>query len=353
MNIGMASLLHTYMDKHRVTSPEWNITGLGPSWMGKYYVAPEDYDTFLSILHDHVFIRGKKVSLVERHSRDSTPILIDLDFRYNNTSLQREFNTDDVRQFVDAYAHTLFHVTKHPGPLRFFVTMKPGPSFDPKTGVKKDGIHILCPDIRTTYDVPFTVRSQLLKTAVMKNCFPTATNDPKDILDESVIQRNNWFFYGSAKPEQPAYTVTHCFTIRYDTPPEEITITETSADLIRLFSLQIPTEQEVYDILHSSDPDTSPSPIPEPSEVMEETREWIPPESSEFRELLEERFTIDLSNTAPENYTAAREIINYIRETKGKDMSDKKIGDELGKLGLTREDKRLSGKTIKIWKGIK
>jgi hypothetical protein len=34
-------------------------------------------------------------------------------------------------------------------------------------------------------------------------------------------------------------------------------------------------------------------------------------------------------------------------------LSDQKIGRELSKLGLTKDDKRIEGKTIKVWRGIK
>jgi hypothetical protein len=34
-------------------------------------------------------------------------------------------------------------------------------------------------------------------------------------------------------------------------------------------------------------------------------------------------------------------------------MSDTKVGRELGKLGLVKDVKKIGKKTIKIWKGIK
>jgi hypothetical protein len=34
-------------------------------------------------------------------------------------------------------------------------------------------------------------------------------------------------------------------------------------------------------------------------------------------------------------------------------MSDTKIGRELGKLGLVKIDKKIDGKTIRVWNGIK
>ena len=90
----------------------------------------------------------------------------------------------------------------------------------------------------------------------------------------------------------------------------------------------------------------------EPAEVCEETREWIPSGSTEFRTALEENFVINLADASEENYTSSKDIITFLKE-RGMNMSDTKIGRELAKLGLVKEDKKVEGKTIKIWRGIK
>jgi len=86
--------------------------------------------------------------------------------------------------------------------------------------------------------------------------------------------------------------------------------------------------------------------------VCEETREWIPSGSTEFRTALEENFVINLADASEENYTSSKDIITFLKE-RGMNMSDTKIGRELAKLGLVKEDKKVEGKTIRIWKGIR
>jgi len=90
----------------------------------------------------------------------------------------------------------------------------------------------------------------------------------------------------------------------------------------------------------------------EPSEVVEETKEWVPLDDNRFRETLEELFTIDISNKNDTNYVAAREIISAVRG-RGIVMSDPKIGRELKKLGLTQSDKRIGEKVMRVWRGIR
>ena len=90
----------------------------------------------------------------------------------------------------------------------------------------------------------------------------------------------------------------------------------------------------------------------EPAEVMEETKEWIPPAAAAFREVLEEGFVIDMANTAADNYATAREIINHVKAA-GLNLSDTKIGQEMGKLGLEKIQKKIDGRNVKIYTGIK
>lgn len=89
----------------------------------------------------------------------------------------------------------------------------------------------------------------------------------------------------------------------------------------------------------------------EPPEVCEETREWIPSSSAEFRTILEENFVINISDTTEDNYVCSRDIIAFVKE-RGLNMSDTKVGRELNKIGLTKVDKKVDGKTVKVWKGI-
>ena len=93
-------------------------------------------------------------------------------------------------------------------------------------------------------------------------------------------------------------------------------------------------------------------PTAEPVEVIEETKEWVPPETNRIKEILEETYVIEPVNTADDNWTGAREICDYIKE-KGLNYSDTKVGRELTKLGLEKTVKKVSGKTIKVWVGIR
>jgi hypothetical protein len=178
-----------------------------------------EYDEFLQLHCDHVFLHKQPSALLERHT-SYTPLLIDLDFRYDVVAdadadadasagaPQRMFEKEHVFHFVKAYADAFFRFIDYNDSIRFFVSTKPAPLVE--GSVKKDGIHIVCPDITVDYAVPFTLRKYLLEQNAL-GVFPPFKNTAADCFDESVIQRNNWFLHGATKPDREQYTVAYCF----------------------------------------------------------------------------------------------------------------------------------------------
>jgi P4 family phage/plasmid primase-like protien len=264
--------LRTYLDSRRTTGTNWNVTGLGPgktsgphdenkNWLGKYAIPDDEYDGFLTLVHDHVFTKGRACSLLEKHKPQS-PILIDLDFRYaGGGPLRRRFTSEQVREFVAAYADAFARFFGPPSDgesLQFYVMTKPGA--ESEKDVHKDGIHIVCPGLTTTPDIQYALRGWLLQSGAIERIFgPTGmTNEPTDCFDISVIQRNNWFLYGACKPDKALYTVTDIYAAEipedYDTSDpltadhleREDPTTTSALSLIKLLSLRLchdkPTE---------------------------------------------------------------------------------------------------------------
>jgi P4 family phage/plasmid primase-like protien len=249
----MASItLRSYIDTKYVTSADWNVTGLGAGWTGKFKIPDDEYDTFLDLVHDHIFNKGRACSLLEKHKPQS-PILIDLDFRYAaGGPLRRRFTDEQVRQFVAAYADAFVHFFNPIKseeddtdiPLQFFVMLKPAPEVDKET--HKDGVHIVCPSITTSPEIQFAIRGWLLQTGVIEQIFGSTgmVNAPQDCLDISVISRNNWFLYGACKPDKAWYKVEHVYTFSIPEEPETIT-----SDHLEEESLDSWTTQELIKLL--------------------------------------------------------------------------------------------------------
>lgn len=218
----MATLL-TFLGARRVAKGDehygnWNVTGIAPRLdKGSYYIRDEEYDEFLMLFQNHVFGRRPQTSsLLERH-RDIGPLLVDLDFRYEGGgTLKRRFRSSEIKQFITEYIAAMIYFSRVedlPDQLDFYVTMKPAPEND---GDKhKDGIHIQCPDVFTVPKYQYAIRGYLLQRETLKKLFESTgnINPPEETFDVAVIHRNNWFLYGSCKPNKAQYAVDKVYRI--------------------------------------------------------------------------------------------------------------------------------------------
>ena len=201
-----------------------SMTSMGEK-RGKWLIPDADYPQFIKLLHDYLFVkRGRPMGFVEQPRRgEPKPLLIDLDFKYSaETSLVRAFNLEHIRSFCELLVkglNTFFHEdgTLPFEELRFFVTLRPSPY--PSGGARKDGVHILCPDLGLSDEKQRVLRNWMLSEGAVDRCFKGTgyTNPATDIYDESMVRKQGWIFYGESKPNIPPYKLTAVF--RY--APEE------------------------------------------------------------------------------------------------------------------------------------
>ena len=110
----------------------------------------------------------------------------------------------------------------------------------------KDGIHIMLPFIVAKYDVLHLVREEIIKDQEVVDYFKNLgfTNPLDDIIDKSVIQRNNWFMYGSSKPGKEAYQLTKIFNMK----TEEDVLPQKNYKDIELVKLLSINRKRIYKI---------------------------------------------------------------------------------------------------------
>jgi P4 family phage/plasmid primase-like protien len=216
----MATTLRTFLDAHRSSDSEWNLTGMSALDKGKYHVSDDEYDTFLDILHSHIFGRVPRASsLLERH-RDNGPILVDLDLRYETGGpLIRRFGATHIKNFIAQYVAAMIYFAKVESltqDLEFYHLEKPAPETDKSS--HKDGVHIQCPTITTTPRFQYCIRGFLLSHGIVEKLFGSSeqSNAPEDCYDVSVIHRNNWFLYGACKPDKAQYKIAKLWHISID-----------------------------------------------------------------------------------------------------------------------------------------
>ena len=212
---------------------------------GKWIITDADYPKLLDLMNDYLFVkRGTPMAFVEQPRKgEPKPLLIDLDFKYpSERSLVRTFTPEQIRSFCRLMVTGLqifFGVTNCEY-LRFFVTLRPGPYASGQ--VRKDGIHIMCPDIGLCDEKHKVLRNWMLSQNAISSCFADTgyVNDPTDIYDESMTRKQGWIFYGESKPNIPPYILKHVF--RYvpstDVWEDEEETAYTSRELIELLSVR-------------------------------------------------------------------------------------------------------------------
>jgi P4 family phage/plasmid primase-like protien len=238
--------LATHLRTHRVEkgSP-CSMTGMG-KMLGRWLTKPEDYSSFLDMLHEHLFVHNRRpLNLVEQRRADGImPGLIDLDFQYGpEGSIRRRFKTSHIRSFLKSYIEQLNAFFELKGSVEFYVSLRPTPYESKKSShnVIKDGIHIQY-NLAIPYEYQLAIRHKLMELEALKTAFAGTgyMNDEKDIYDEVSIRNGAWFFYGESKPDIPAYSVVNAYS--YDAATGELSELDiedlTPRDLMDTLSLR-------------------------------------------------------------------------------------------------------------------
>jgi P4 family phage/plasmid primase-like protien len=179
------------------------------------YVSDVDYADFMEKYKTYK-IRGFKMHLTEK-PKDPSCFRVDLDFRFalgGTDTLVRMYSKDHVKKIVKNYfkIFTSYLDIHKKHSMIAYVHEKPNPS--ECKGKMKDGIHIVFPHIIVPNAFQHYVRRKILDDA--PNIFEGIphTNTFENIVDEAIIDKNNWQMYGSSKPDCSTYQITQIY--RFD-----------------------------------------------------------------------------------------------------------------------------------------
>ncbi|PNH00386.1 putative helicase [Tetrabaena socialis] len=167
------------------------------------------------MLYKSALAKGEDVYITEKH-RTIGPMLVDLDFRFDPVESHEKPVRTYTTATIDAFANLLGSCVSHyvdKETFDIFVLEKPSGPTSIKSLVK-DGLHFQIPDIVTRPGVQYVVRADVLKgmPAVLDHL--NLVNRYEDVLDESIIERNNWLMYMSKKPGSCPYLVTRVLRYR-------------------------------------------------------------------------------------------------------------------------------------------
>lgn len=241
-----SSRLQRLLMKHQVGKGQpFTHTSIGKP-AGSFYIPVELASDFHKAYVD-ALDSGEELHLTEKH-RHISPVLVDLDFRFatGSKSMVRQYNNEHIKQIVSCYCLGIASIFEESS-FKAYVMEKPSPqrliikSTDTKSqSITKDGIHIVFPTIVSKPSAQYILRNKVIPELepIFKEL--STLNNTSDVVDEAIIERNNWLLYGSRKPGGEAYKITHV----YEFVKATSTLTEQSnddisnADVISLLSIR-------------------------------------------------------------------------------------------------------------------
>jgi P4 family phage/plasmid primase-like protien len=185
--------------------------------------------SFNIILPDDIKLLSKLVNncikykyypgLLERPEDNVSPIKIDIDLHYDiDTVSKRQHDIDFIKNIVIGYNELIMRFLQiDSAKLNAYIFQRPAP-YDNTKGLLKDGIHIMYPDIISTYEIQYVIREEFLKGfEQILNKITLPMNKPSDIIDKSVIKSNAWFLYGCTKKNTEPYRLEFIIDANGDT----------------------------------------------------------------------------------------------------------------------------------------
>jgi len=228
-------ITHTRIGK-RTDMPETNI------YAGKYNI--QNTEQFYETYYNSVIVNDANEYLTEKQSDKS--IAVDFDFRYNKNITTRQHNKNDIDNAIECY---LKHLTKYVNidentQLPVYIFEKPNINTWSDDKFNKDGIHMII-GLKLNRIAQKNIRLDILKDNSLANEWKhlPIENDFNDVLDKAVSDGSaNWQMYGSKKPDNEAYKLTHHYKIGYDIWDKEFTIqaqnTNVDFELFKKMSVQ-------------------------------------------------------------------------------------------------------------------
>ena len=214
--------------------------------LGSFNISDNLRDRFFELYERECFNGYNKFHITEKHDSIS-PILIDFDFKYDwNSEDDKEeithfFDVDFLKEVIQIYTDWLktYMVIDDPKQLQAFVLQRRRFYVLEKENKKffKDGFHIQYPYLITEPGIQYLLRNHVLD--VCKENFGIETlNSWDDIIDESVIERNNWLLYGSTKPGKNRYELCYIFDENIEEVKIDTNNEHAPKSLVRLLSIR-------------------------------------------------------------------------------------------------------------------
>ena len=206
-----ASRLQSFLNEHRAEKDKpYNFTGYARPQLGRYYIPEDKLGDFYS-LYTGLIQRHEVMPYLTEKPGQFSPIVIDLDFKFplSEESI-RKYDETFKETVVGAYFEGLERYLELDDESAQCYLFERSAPYKTENNVK-DGLHMIFPYLTTPASIKLVLRDFVMKKC--RDIFESlqTENTISDIVDLAVIQRNNWFMYGSGKPGCEAYKLTEIY----------------------------------------------------------------------------------------------------------------------------------------------
>lgn len=235
----MSNKLRDFLLKHEVSKDEqFTHTSLNSDTpAGKYNIPLTKAETFHKLYVEQVFVKGKGVYLTERHPEKYSKVVIDIDLRYEG-NVERKYSFELIKDIVKNYQDVfqeLLNNEMSSSEAYAYIMEKDNVEFDIEKNITKDGIHIMFPFLAISYKAQHWARRKVIERMRENQEFKDCSNSIEQIIDESVVERNNFIMYGSRKRrDAQVYRLTHILDMELD----DMELEGNDEKLMKILSLQ-------------------------------------------------------------------------------------------------------------------
>lgn len=233
--------IYNFLEDHTVLAGQTYTHTSMYNPKGCYYIKQTELETFYELYEEALF-NNRELHITEKHEEIS-PIVIDLDFKYELETFERKHTDIHIKKIIDLYLNEIcavFDIEKNDKRLTSFVFQR-NELYKIK-GITKDGIHILFPFIVSTPNPQYYIRENILKKIGDIVSDLGLKNIMSDVVDRSIIAPNTcWLLYGSNKdkPKGNPYKLSCIFDCYgSEIPLEKYFDTNDNINLARFFSIR-------------------------------------------------------------------------------------------------------------------
>lgn len=191
----------------------------GEPW-GSYNIPEEAEDEFFEAYCNCLQNGVKEMHIIEK-PKEVGPLLIDIDFHYEQSVDERVYKDDDITYIIGNVNKLIMNYYKWTDKnLLAFVFEKNTPTekvdSDGNTDYK-DGFHIVYPFIGLSEKMRYLIMHEVKQKIEKENGFGhiNFTNSYDEVFDMSIIKNNGWIMYGSMKNKGIPYMLTHIYSCAF------------------------------------------------------------------------------------------------------------------------------------------